>query len=899
MDPEKPTDTADRDWARLVLIAGCVVAAVTAALVAPTIVSDGIEGSPIDSVLPGEPFETQDGQGAGAGGSGFGALNPGDNTGVGGETGLDRDTFASNDTEVHFVVESSRSTYWRTGTYGVYTGTGWERDVDTEPYRGSTQYDSLAGDRIAYDVELEKAASALPTAWRPTVVDGIDNLAVTETGSVLARDGVGAGTTFSGISWQPDRHVDTLRDASGPYPESVREQYTQLPDTTPARVGEFTSQLTAEDDTAYDAAKSIQSWLRSEKSYSLQASRQSETIADTFIFEMEQGYCEYFATAMTTMLRTQGIPARYTVGYTSGQEVGDNRYEVRGMNAHAWVEVYFPEVGWVRFDPTPGDSRLRAQQELIENELPDTEYEPTEAGSPGEEFAPGEIRNLTDDSGDGSGSGVSVGVYDVSFNRTVVPGVDVEVTVTRDGRPVPERTVLFNDESIGVTGTDGTVTGSVPESEQVRIEIGEPERSGSVGWFGRPDTLSAPADASGRLSGVVQTNETVIDAETEATVSVRGDRFPGSEVTVVATVQGITIPDATVSLDGERVGVTDRRGEAVVTLPDEPGNSTIAVERGPIAGETDLRVQNVELGIDPGLVALPFTSATVEVTADDEAIAGAPVVVDGETVSRTGPDGTATVSLPLAESVTVTTTQGAVTREATVDGLVRNALGVLVAVGLVIGLPIVVAYRRGYHLRDVGGGLRAIVAYSRRAVGAVAGRAGGVVRAAATRVSRTLVSLAALGAGERSLAELRESFGHWLGDKRRSLATLTRRERAPEQGSGDVNPADVPTIRNAWSRFLATLDVADPETHTPGELATHAIEKGHPREPVETLRDAFRDVEYGDREPSHGAERVREAIRAIEQETGGEPGEWPVTGAGDGVPEVTERIDRPTARGED
>ncbi len=73
---------------------------------------------------------------------------------------------------------------------------------------------------------------------------------------------------------------------------------------------------------------------------------------------MDEGYCVYFATTMVTMLRTQGIPARMTVGYTSGQRIDENQWVVRGLNSHAWVEVYFPDQGWVQFDRRrPGRAR--------------------------------------------------------------------------------------------------------------------------------------------------------------------------------------------------------------------------------------------------------------------------------------------------------------------------------------------------------------------------------------------------------------------------------------------------------------------------------------------------------------------------------------------------------------
>jgi hypothetical protein len=64
---------------------------------------------------------------------------------------------------------------------------------------------------------------------------------------------------------------------------------------------------------------------------------------------------------MVVMLRSQGVPARFVTGYTPGEQVGDDRYVVRGLDSHAWVEVYFADVGWVRFDPTPATERQTAE----------------------------------------------------------------------------------------------------------------------------------------------------------------------------------------------------------------------------------------------------------------------------------------------------------------------------------------------------------------------------------------------------------------------------------------------------------------------------------------------------------------------------------------------------------
>ncbi len=73
-----------------------------------------------------------------------------------------------------------------------------------------------------------------------------------------------------------------------------------------------------------------------------------------FLFDTDAGYCQHFAGAMALLLRFNGIPARVAVGFTSGDRMSAGVYSVSTNNAHAWVEAYFPTVGWVAFDPTPG-----------------------------------------------------------------------------------------------------------------------------------------------------------------------------------------------------------------------------------------------------------------------------------------------------------------------------------------------------------------------------------------------------------------------------------------------------------------------------------------------------------------------------------------------------------------
>ncbi|HXF29988.1 MAG TPA: transglutaminase domain-containing protein [Solirubrobacterales bacterium] len=72
-----------------------------------------------------------------------------------------------------------------------------------------------------------------------------------------------------------------------------------------------------------------------------------------FLFHTHAGYCQHFAGAAALLLRVAGVPARVVVGFATGEQIGHDSWAVRDEDAHAWIEVYFPGVGWVPFNPTP------------------------------------------------------------------------------------------------------------------------------------------------------------------------------------------------------------------------------------------------------------------------------------------------------------------------------------------------------------------------------------------------------------------------------------------------------------------------------------------------------------------------------------------------------------------
>lgn len=136
----------------------------------------------------------------------------------------------------------------------------------------------------------------------------------------------------------------------------VHEHYTFLPDTLPSRVYSLAEEITSEADNDYDRMKAIEDYL-SEYTYTTSPRPLPEEadVVDEFLFESKNGYCTYFASAMAVLGRCEGIPTRYVEGFVSNSSYHyDNRVlNLSGNNAHAWVEAYIDNIGWIPYDPTP------------------------------------------------------------------------------------------------------------------------------------------------------------------------------------------------------------------------------------------------------------------------------------------------------------------------------------------------------------------------------------------------------------------------------------------------------------------------------------------------------------------------------------------------------------------
>jgi len=184
-------------------------------------------------------------------------------------------------------------------------------------------------------------------------------LLLDKTGSILNPLHNEMKVRYEATSFLPIVPPGELRQASTNYPETIRNTYLELPPLDP-RVAKLAEQIASGSKNNYDKAANIERYLRTHYGYTLDLrGAPSDDPLANFLFVRRAGHCEYFASAMTVMLRTLNIPARYVTGFLPGEynDVGGD-YIIRASDAHSWVEVYFPGHGWMMFDPTPpGDKK--------------------------------------------------------------------------------------------------------------------------------------------------------------------------------------------------------------------------------------------------------------------------------------------------------------------------------------------------------------------------------------------------------------------------------------------------------------------------------------------------------------------------------------------------------------
>jgi len=303
-------------------------------------------------------------------------------------------------------VESKRPLYWKAETLDGFDGLRWLRtsaNEDTQPFAELPPDPDPRWQR-SFDVTVRALRTDfVVVAGTPFELSGVgEQLLGSADGTVRSLDDpLRRGDSYTVEAYVPDPSSRRLRAADIDYPQAL-SRYTRVelprggetalerdvargepsrPAASPSRAVDgglwdgtglrdpgvaraferspyartyaLARRLVDGEPTVYDAVARVERHL--ERSYRYNESPPSrEYPLESFLFEDRIGYCQQFSGAMALMLRMTGIPARVVSGFSPGARNRDTgEYRVRDLDAHSWVEVYFSDIGWVTFDPTP------------------------------------------------------------------------------------------------------------------------------------------------------------------------------------------------------------------------------------------------------------------------------------------------------------------------------------------------------------------------------------------------------------------------------------------------------------------------------------------------------------------------------------------------------------------
>ncbi len=306
------------------------------------------------------------------------------------------------------TVQTPRKTYLRGVVKNVYTGRTWEDDIGTRRYLWNAPGYREMRD-AAFDADLPStgkgselmqnsrltvkmlspSASSMfaPQRLRMLMVEGELVPYFNLSSEVFATRNLVAGDT-----WTIDAPLFTAEDAElralvpraddpdDPNWAAVCRDYLQLPDHLDKRVYDLAAQAVTGAETPYEQALALRNFLARSYAYTLDMPEQDPMMdfVSSFLLIHQEGYCTYFASAMTVMCRMVGLPARYVEGFVAYPSA-EGQALVTGKEGHAWTEVYFRGFGWVTFDATPTSVEYTSAPMQDENpgSSEDTEDEPT------------------------------------------------------------------------------------------------------------------------------------------------------------------------------------------------------------------------------------------------------------------------------------------------------------------------------------------------------------------------------------------------------------------------------------------------------------------------------------------------------------------------------------------
>jgi transglutaminase-like putative cysteine protease len=254
-----------------------------------------------------------------------------------------------------FTMSSAVGRYWRVTGLSQFNGTTWGLpDRTLEDAGGQLNPTTENSQIVQQQITITRFGGKLvPSAFRPVSAAQSNLLWLSGTDTLVLNDAVlTEGDVYNVAADVYVPSADVLRTDTVSSPPS--SEFLELPADLPSEVVDQARAVTANATTPYDKALALQNWFRNEFTYDLNVQSGHSEDAILSFLRIRRGYCEQFAGTFGVMARAIGLPSRVAVGFTKGELKADGLYHVYGRNAHAWPEVWFDNVGWVLFEPTPG-----------------------------------------------------------------------------------------------------------------------------------------------------------------------------------------------------------------------------------------------------------------------------------------------------------------------------------------------------------------------------------------------------------------------------------------------------------------------------------------------------------------------------------------------------------------